>query len=123
MKLVYAYFILNSYSHYSKSRTIGSLESTLYFVTFVLAQFLISISVLIAKLINTSPGKFILISLALTLIFHFLQRRLVTASFLSRYRKRLPNVDTSASTEKIIIMLTPSLLLALGLLLSLISIN
>lgn len=123
MRLIYAYFILNCHAFYTKIRRTGPLESAMFCVTFVFAQLLISISVLVSKLLDTSAGTYLMISLLLTILFHISQKRWVTASFLSRFRNRFKYIYTISAKRNIIVMITPSLVLAFVLLITMIILN
>ena len=123
MRLIYTYFILNCHAFYTKTRRTGPLENAIFCVTFVFAQLLISISVLVSKLLHTSAGTYLMISLLLTFLFHISQKRWVTASFLSKSRNRFNYIYILSAKRNIIVMITPSLLFAFVFLITMIILN
>jgi hypothetical protein len=123
MRMFYAYFILNCQAYYTKSGRIGPLESALFCVTFVFAQLLISISVVASKVTGTSAGIFILLSMIAAFLFHAAQKKMITATFLSHFRKKFRKIESVSPTGNVIVMILPSFVLAIGLLIVMIILN
>jgi hypothetical protein len=74
------------------------------------------LSVLISKLLETSSGKLIILAIALTLGFHMIQRRNISP-FLNRYSNQF-EFNHKSNTNLILIMILPSLILAIGFLIT-----
>jgi hypothetical protein len=123
MKQLYAYFVLNCQAFYIKSGRNGPLESALFCVTFVFAQFLISMSVVASKIMGTSSGKFIFLSIVTAYLFHLVQKKTINASFLSHFRKKFRSIESVESIRNAIVMILPSTVLAIGLLIVMIALN
>lgn len=115
MKELYAYFILHCQIYYKRSGRIGPLEAALYSSSFVFVQFLISVAVIASKILDTSSGKFILVALILAFGFHTMQRKLISAAFLTKCASRF-SIEEKSNGQLIFTMIFPSLVLVIGLL-------
>lgn len=119
MRAAYAYFVLHCQTYYAKSGRIGPLESALYCASFVFAQLLISVGVVASKIFETSSGKFIMSALVAAFVFQVVQRKLISSSFLTKYAVKF-EVERKRNRQLILVMIAPSLVLAVGLLVVLI---
>ena len=115
MRAAYAYFVLHCQTFYAKSGRFSPLESALYCASFIFVQLSISVGVVASKILETSPGKFILLALVAAFVFQVVQRRLISSSFLTKYALKF-EVERKRNWHLILVMITPSLVLAVGLL-------
>ena len=119
MKKLYTYFILICHTYYVRTGRFKPLDSALFCVTLSFGLLLISISVLSAKFFKVGVGKFILLSILLTFVFHILQKRTVKASFFSDYAKKNSTLTSRPDWQLMLIMIAPIIVILLFLLITL----